>query len=59
MCNIIYFLFQRVRVVATQLLDVGVTTIGVEMVVAPIMDVVRKGILIGSITILGSGLGEV
>jgi hypothetical protein len=38
---------------------VGITTIGVEMIVAPNMDVVRRGVLIGSTAKLGSGLGGV
>ncbi len=33
----------------------GITTIRIEMFVAPTMDVVRKGVLIGSTTKLGSG----
>jgi hypothetical protein len=38
---------------------VGKTTTRVETIVAPTMDVVRRGILIGSATKLGSGLGGV
>jgi len=38
---------------------VGITTTKVETFVAPTMDVVKKGILIGSTTQLGSGLGGV
>jgi hypothetical protein len=41
--------------VITKSLEVGITTTRVEMVVAPIMEVVRRGILIGSTTKLGSG----
>ncbi len=40
-------------------MDVGITTTKVETFVAPTMDVVKKGILIGSTTQLGSGLGGV
>jgi hypothetical protein len=50
---------QHVGVVVTQSLDVDITTTRVETVVAPTMDVVRKGILIGSTTKLGNGLGGV
>jgi hypothetical protein len=50
---------QPTRVVVTQSFDANITTIGVEMVVTPTMDVVRRGILIGSTTKLGSGLGGV
>jgi hypothetical protein len=35
---------------------VSITTIGVEMVVVPNIDVIKKGVLIGSITKLGSGI---
>ncbi len=37
----------------------GITTIGVETVVMPTMDVVKRGVLIGSTTKLGSGLSGV
>jgi hypothetical protein len=40
-------------------LDVGITITKVETFVVLTMDVVKKGILIGSITQLGSGLGGV
>ncbi len=40
-------------------MDAGTTTIGIEMVFMPNMDVVKRGILIGSIIKLGSGLGGV
>jgi hypothetical protein len=46
---------QPIRVVVTQSLDVGITTIGVETVVAPTMDVVKRGILIKFAAKLGSG----
>jgi hypothetical protein len=38
-----------IRVGVTQSLDAGTTNIGVEMVVVPNMDVIRRGVLIGSI----------
>jgi hypothetical protein len=50
---------QHARIGVTQSLDVGIPTIGMEMVVAPNMDVVRKGTLIGFATNLGSGLGGI
>jgi hypothetical protein len=50
---------QPTRVVVTQSFDVNITTIGIEMVVTPTMDVVRRGILIGFTTLLGSGSGGV
>jgi len=40
----------------TQSLDVGITTTRIETFVAPSMDVVRRGVLIGSITKMGNGL---
>jgi nitrogen fixation protein len=46
---------QLVRVVVTQSFDVGIITTGVETVVAPTMDVVKRGVLIGSTTNLGNG----
>jgi hypothetical protein len=46
---------QLVGVVFIQSLDVGITTIRVEMVVLSTMDVVRMEVLIGSITKLGIG----
>jgi hypothetical protein len=46
---------QLVGVGVTQSLDVGITTIGVEMVVMFNMDVVKRRILIGYATKLGSG----
>jgi hypothetical protein len=46
---------QPARILVTQSLDVGVTTIGVEMVIAPTMDVIKMVVLIGSTTKLGSG----
>jgi hypothetical protein len=50
---------QPIGVIVTKSLEASITTKGVEMVVAPIMDVVKRGILIGSIAKLGSGLGGV
>ncbi len=50
---------QHVGVIVTQSLDVDITTTRVETVVAPTMDVIRKGVLIGSTTKLGNGLGGV
>jgi hypothetical protein len=38
---------------------VGITTVGVKTVIMLTMDVVRRGVLIGSTTKLGSGLGGV
>jgi hypothetical protein len=46
---------QHARVRVTQSFNVGITTTRVEMVVAPNIDVVRRGILIGFIAKLGSG----
>ncbi len=39
----------------TQSLDVGITTTRVETFVVPTMDVVRRGVLIGSTTKMGNG----
>ncbi len=39
----------------TQSLNVVITTIGVEMVVVPNMDFVRRGVVIGFVTNLGCG----
>jgi len=50
---------QHVGVGVTKSPNARITTIGVEMVVAPNIDVVRKGVLIGSVTKLSSGLGGV
>jgi hypothetical protein len=43
----------------TQSLDVGITTTRVETFVVPTMDVVRRGVLTGSTTKMGSGLDGV
>ncbi len=50
---------QHARIGITQSLGVGIITIGVETVVAPNINVVKRGILIISETKLGSGLGGV
>jgi hypothetical protein len=50
---------QHVRIGVTQSFDVHITTIGVETVVVPSIDVIKKGVLIGSTIKLGSGLGGV
>jgi hypothetical protein len=46
-------------VVETWKQNVGIRTTIVEMVIAPIVDVVRRGVLIGYATKLGSGSGGV
>jgi hypothetical protein len=46
---------QLVGVVVTQSFDVGIITTGAKTVVAPTMDVVKRGVLIGSTTKLGNG----
>jgi hypothetical protein len=43
----------------TQSLDASVTIIGVETIVTPNIDVVKRGVLIGSVAKLGIGLGGV
>jgi hypothetical protein len=50
---------QYVGVGVVQSLNVGITTTIVEMIVAPNINVVRRGILIGSVAKLGSELGGV
>jgi hypothetical protein len=50
---------QPTRIVIIQSLDVDISTTRVEMVVAPIMDVVKRGVLIGSIEKLGVRLGGI
>jgi hypothetical protein len=50
---------QYVGIEVTQSPNVVITTIGVEIVVAPITNVVRSGVLIGFTTNLGSGLGGI
>jgi hypothetical protein len=49
----------KATVVEIRTQNVGITTIGVEMVGVPTMDVVRRGILFGFATKLGSESGEV
>jgi hypothetical protein len=50
---------QHARVGVTQSFDVRITTTRVETIVAPSIDVIKKGVLIGSTTKFGSGLGGV
>jgi len=50
---------QHVGIGVTQSLDASITTTRVEMFVAPNIDVVKRGVLIGYVTKLGSGLGGV
>jgi hypothetical protein len=50
---------QHVRIKVSQSFNVGITTTRVEIVVAPSIDVVRREVLIGFPTKLGSGLGGV
>jgi hypothetical protein len=50
---------QHAEVGVIQSLNARITTTKVEMVVAPSIDVVKRGILIGSTIKLGSGLGGV
>ncbi len=50
---------QHAKVGVIQSLDVGITTTRVETVVAPSINVIRKGILIRSTTKLGSESGGV
>jgi hypothetical protein len=50
---------QHVGIRVIQSFDVGIITIGVETIVTPNIVIVRKGILIGSATKLGSKLGGV
>ncbi len=50
---------QHVGAGVTQSLNVGITTIGVEMVLVPNIDVVRRGVLAGFTKRLGSRLSGV
>jgi hypothetical protein len=50
---------QHARVGITQSLNASITTTRVEMVVAPNIDVVKRGVLIGYVTKLGSRLNGV
>jgi hypothetical protein len=49
---------QLVGIEVTQSYDAIITTIGVETIVAPNMNVVKRGIIIGSPTNLGHELGK-
>ncbi len=46
---------QHAKVGVTQSLNVSITPMGVETVVAPDIDVIKKGTLIRSVAKLGSG----
>ncbi len=46
---------ELVGLIITQSFDVGITPTWAETVVAPTMDVVKRGVLIGSTTKLGNG----
>jgi len=50
---------QHVGVGVIQSLNAGITTIGAELVLVPDIDVVRRGVLIGFVKILGSRLSGV
>ncbi len=50
---------QHVGVGVTQSLNVGITTIGAEMVLVPNIDVVKRGVLVGFAKRLGSRLSGV
>jgi hypothetical protein len=50
-------IYPHVGIEVTQSLNAVTTTIGVEMNVVPNTNVVRKGVIIGSIINLGRGLG--
>jgi hypothetical protein len=50
---------QHAGIRVIQSLDVGITTTGVETIVAPSINVVKKEVLVGSIAKLGSELGGV
>jgi hypothetical protein len=47
------------KIVFTQSFDASITTTRIEMVVTSTMDVVKRGVLIGFVRKLGSGLGGV
>jgi hypothetical protein len=49
----------KVAVVETRRQNASITTIRVETVVVPTMDVVKRGVLIGFVTKLGSGSGGI
>jgi hypothetical protein len=46
---------QHVGVRVTQSFDVGITTIGVKIIIAPNIDVVKRVVLIGYVAKLGNG----
>jgi hypothetical protein len=48
---------QHAKIEVIQSLDVGIKTTRVETIIAPNIDVVKRGVLIGSITKLGSRSG--
>ncbi len=48
---------QNARIGIIQSLDVCITIIGVETINVPNMDFVKRGVLLGFTTKLGSGLG--
>jgi hypothetical protein len=50
---------QHAGVGVIQSLNAGITTTGMVMIVEPHIDVVRRGVLIGFIAKLGSGLGGI
>ncbi len=50
---------QPTGIIIIQSVDANITTIGEETIVAPSMDVDRRGVLIGSVTKLGSGLSGI
>jgi hypothetical protein len=50
---------QPTKIKVTQSFNVVITTIGVEMVIMPNMNVVKKGLVIEFVTNLGRGLGGV
>jgi hypothetical protein len=45
---------QHVIIGVIQSFNVGIITIGVQMVIAPNIDVVKRGVLIGSVVKLGN-----
>jgi hypothetical protein len=53
--NIVSLIVSEATVVETRTQNTGITTIGVEMVNVPTMDIVRRGILIRFVAKLGSG----
>jgi len=50
---------QLIKIKFTQSPNVVITTIGVETMVAPNTNIIKSGILIGSVTNLGNGSGGV